>query len=65
MTSKLRSVFMGTPEFAVPSLRAVARATDLRFVVTQPDRPSGRGRRFEAPPLKPAAAELRVDGIQY
>ena len=64
MTSKLRSVFMGTPEFAVPSLSAVARATDLRLVVTQPDRPSGRGRRLEPPPIKRAAIELGVAVVQ-
>ena len=36
---------MGTPDFAVPSLRAVARACDLVTVVTQPDRPRGRGQK--------------------
>ncbi|MCK9461538.1 MAG: methionyl-tRNA formyltransferase [Proteobacteria bacterium] len=60
MSTKLRSIFMGTPDFAVPSLRAVAEATSLRLVVTQPDRPSGRGRRKEPPPVKRAAAELGV-----
>jgi len=64
MTSKLRSIFMGTPEFAVPSLRAVARATDLQLVVTQPDRPSGRGQRLEPPPIKRAAIELGIAVVQ-
>jgi methionyl-tRNA formyltransferase len=40
---KPRVVFMGTPEFSVPALRAVAAACDVVCVVTQPDRPKGRG----------------------
>jgi methionyl-tRNA formyltransferase len=64
MGAKLRSVFMGTPEFAVPSLRAAAAATDLRLVVSQPDRPAGRGLRLEPPPVKAAAAELGVEVVQ-
>ncbi len=40
---KPRVVFMGTPEFSVPALRAVAAACDVVLVVTQPDRPKGRG----------------------
>jgi len=39
-----RVVFMGTPDFALPALDAVARAADVVMVVTQPDRPAGRGR---------------------
>jgi methionyl-tRNA formyltransferase len=64
MTSKLRAIFMGTPEFAVPSLRALADAADLGLVVTQPDRPSGRGRRPDPPPVKRIAAELGVEILQ-
>jgi methionyl-tRNA formyltransferase len=41
---KPRVVFMGTPEFAVPALEAVARACEVALVVTPPDRPAGRGR---------------------
>lgn len=56
----LTVVFFGTPEFAVPPLRALA--ADPRFavtlVVTQPDRPAGRGRRLESPAVKRAAAAL-------
>jgi methionyl-tRNA formyltransferase len=51
---------MGTPEFAVPSLRAVARACDVVAVVTQPDRPKGRGLAL-AP--SPVAAEAAVLGL--
>jgi methionyl-tRNA formyltransferase len=64
VAAKLRAVFMGTPEFAVPSLRAVAEAAELALVVTQPDRPAGRGRRLEPPPVKTAALELGARLVQ-
>jgi len=41
---------MGTPEFALPALVALARATSLQAVVAQPDKPSGRGRGITSPP---------------
>ncbi len=49
-----RVVYFGTPAFAVPALQALAssRIVDLVGVVTQPDRPAGRGRRLQAPPVK-------------
>ncbi len=51
-----RVVFMGTPEFAVPSLEAlVAAGYDVVGVLTQPDRPAGRGRQIESSPVKHAA----------
>lgn len=49
---------MGTPEFAVPSLRALAAGCDVVRVVTQPDRPRGRGRVTSESPVAIAAAEL-------
>lgn len=56
----IRVVFFGSPEFAVPSLRSLA--SDVRFdvalVVTQPDRPAGRGRRTAEPAVKTAASSL-------
>ena len=53
-----RVVFMGTPEFSVPSLaKLVASNYDVVGVVTQPDRPSGRGRRLEPSPVKHFAVE--------
>jgi methionyl-tRNA formyltransferase len=60
--SKLRTLFFGTSEFAVPSLHVVAERTELRGVVTQPDRPSGRGLKLQPTPVKRAARErgLRV-----
>ncbi|HHP7234647.1 MAG TPA: methionyl-tRNA formyltransferase [Desulfobacterales bacterium] len=60
-----RIVFMGTPEFAVPSLAALHRSRhEVKLVVTQPDRPSGRGRQLKAPPVKQAAQRLGYEIIQ-
>jgi methionyl-tRNA formyltransferase len=64
VSERLVSVFMGTPRFAVPALEALAEASELRLVVTQPDRPAGRGRRLEPPPVKIAAEALEVEVIQ-
>jgi methionyl-tRNA formyltransferase len=55
----MRLVFLGTPEFAVPSLERVVEAGhDVLAVLTQPDRPSGRGQNPVAPPVKRAALRL-------
>lgn len=54
----LRIVFMGTPDFAVPSLAKLAENFIIAGVVSQPDRPSGRGRKLIAPPIKVATQEL-------
>ncbi len=64
MSRKLRAVFMGSPEFAVPSLHAVARRCELRAVVSQPDRPAGRGRKLKPPAVKVAAEALGVPVLQ-
>jgi methionyl-tRNA formyltransferase len=63
---RIRVVFFGTPEYAVPTLRALAVDPhfDLRLAVTQPDRPAGRGHRLLAPPVKSAAADLDATVIQ-
>lgn len=54
----MRLVFMGTPDFAVPCLEALrAAGHDIALVVTQPDRPKGRGRALAAPPIKLKALE--------
>lgn len=52
----MRIVFFGTAEFAVPALRAVA--PHVLLVVSQPDRPKGRGAQLQASPVKEAAVEL-------
>lgn len=54
----MRIVFMGTPQFAVPSLRAAAAEHDILRVITQPDRPAGRGRKITPPPVKQHAQQL-------
>jgi methionyl-tRNA formyltransferase len=56
---------MGTPDFAVPSLKALHQnGFDIPLVITQPDRPKGRGRQMVAPPVKTAAASLGLDIFQ-
>lgn len=56
----LRAAFMGSPDFAVPSLHAVARTCELQAVVCQPDRPAGRGRKLKPPAVKVAAEPMGV-----
>jgi methionyl-tRNA formyltransferase len=57
----LRVAFAGTPDFAVPTLRALADSPHtLVGVLTQPDRPAGRGREFKASPVKRLALELAL-----
>src|SRR5512147_1991580 len=59
-----RIVFMGSPDFALPTLRALANSYQVVGVVTQPDRQSGRGRELKAPPVKQLALELNLPVIQ-
>src|SRR5687767_12333232 len=55
----MRVVFMGSPEFAVPCLRAlVDGGHEVALVVSQPDKPAGRGGQLSAPAVKVAALEL-------
>ncbi len=65
--NKYRVVFMGTPDFAVPSLKVLAE--DARYeivgVVTQPDRPAGRGNRLTACPVKQFALERGLPVYQF
>ena len=62
----MRVVFAGTPEFAVPSFRAVAHSprAELVSVMTQPDRPSGRGRKVRCSPVKLQALERGIPVYQ-
>ncbi len=64
MSFRPRIVFFGTPEFAVPSLDALSREADVVLAVTQPDRPSGRGRKPKLPPVKAVAKRLGIEVIQ-
>ena len=55
---------MGSPDFALPTLRGLANAYDVVGVVTQPDRASGRGRELKSPPIKILAQELNLPIMQ-
>jgi methionyl-tRNA formyltransferase len=58
-------IFLGTPDFAVPSLRAlIAAGAPIRLVMTQPDRPSGRGRKVAQSPVKILAEEVGLPVYQ-
>jgi methionyl-tRNA formyltransferase len=61
----MRLIFCGTPQFAVPTLKALLHAGhDIQLVVTQPDRPSGRGMQLVAPPVKHTALEAGLPVVQ-
>jgi methionyl-tRNA formyltransferase len=62
----LRIVFCGTPEFAVPSLRRLAERPEfsIEAVITQPDRPRGRGQHVSSSPVKEAALEIGLHVYQ-
>jgi methionyl-tRNA formyltransferase len=54
----LRLVFFGTPEFAVPTLEALAREHEIALVVAQPDKPAGRGMKMHAPAVAVKARDM-------
>lgn len=60
----IRIVFMGSPDFALPSLQALAKHHHVVGVITQPDKPFGRGRELKSPPVKILAQELNIPTIQ-
>ncbi|MBI5182332.1 MAG: methionyl-tRNA formyltransferase [Nitrospirae bacterium] len=61
----MKIVFMGTPEFAVPSLNALLSSKkEIAAVVTQSDKPSGRGKRLMPPPVKAAALNSGIRVLQ-
>jgi methionyl-tRNA formyltransferase len=61
-----RVVFLGTPEFAVPSLNALIASPDIEvpLVITQPDRRAGRGKSLKSPPVKDTAEEHNLPVLQ-
>ena len=61
---KLRIIFMGTPEFAVPSLKKLCEVHEVVCVVTQPDRPKGRGQKLLPSPVKIFAEEKNIPVLQ-
>ncbi|MEM8862243.1 MAG: methionyl-tRNA formyltransferase [Chloroflexota bacterium] len=66
LEEKPKVVFMGTPDFAVPSLKALIDnpSVDVVGVVTQPDRPAGRGNKLKPPPVKVAAEAADIPVYQ-
>ncbi len=62
----MQIVFFGTPEFAVPTLEALINDKDIKVlaVVTQPDRPSGRGHKLQAPPVKLVCQKYNIPVYQ-
>lgn len=60
-----RVIFMGTPEFACPTLQALAdRGYEIPLVISQPDRPKGRGQKLMHPPVKERALSLSLPVLQ-
>jgi len=57
----LRALFFGTPEIAVPALEALHEVAEIAAVVSQPDRPAGRGLALRPPPVKQRALELGLE----
>ena len=63
---ELKIVFLGTPEFAVPSLKMLKQeGYNVIAAITQPDRPKGRGHKLVAPEVKLAAQQMGIPVIQY
>ena len=61
MKDKFTIIFMGTPDFAVPSLHLLSQeGYDIVLVVTQPDRPAGRGQQLRPSPVKVVAEDANV-----
>ena len=60
----MRIIFMGTPEFAVPCLKVLHETQEIICVVTQPDRPKGRGQKLQPSPVKIFAQENNLPILQ-
>lgn len=60
----MRVIFMGTPEFALPSLKILYETQEIVCVVTQPDRPKGRGQKLQPSPVKLFALEKNLPILQ-
>lgn len=61
---RFRTVFMGTPEFSVPCLAMLHRSCDVAAVVTQPDKPRGRGQKLQPSPVKAFAVQAGIPVYQ-
>lgn len=60
----MKVIFMGTPDFAVPTLEELAKEHDVKLVITQTDKPKGRGKSLTPPPVKVKAKELDIEVYQ-
>lgn len=61
----MRIVFFGSPASALPSLKKLLESNhSIEFIITQPDKPSGRGKKFSPPPVKKAALDLNIPVYQ-
>lgn len=60
----MKVIFMGTPDFAVKSLERLYENYEISAVVTQPDKPKGRGKKMVFPPVKEKAIELGIEVLQ-
>ncbi|MBF0908526.1 MAG: methionyl-tRNA formyltransferase, partial [Atopobium sp.] len=60
----MRVVFMGTPDFAVPSLKKLAYDHQVALVITRPDAVRGRGKTLESSPVKECAQELGLPVLE-
>ena len=60
----MRALFFGSPDFAVPCLRALNDIADIPLVIAQPDRPAGRGLKLKPPAVKTCALDLGLDVYQ-
>lgn len=61
----MRIVFFGSPASALPSLKKLIESNHIiEFIITQPDKPSGRGKKFSPPPVKKAALDLNIPVYQ-
>ena len=65
MPKTIRTIFLGTPDFALPSLQALCRDTDFEVVavITQPDMPVGRQQELQEPPVKTLAKQSKIKNI--
>ncbi|GIM27859.1 methionyl-tRNA formyltransferase [Clostridium polyendosporum] len=60
----MKIVFMGTPDFSVPSLKRLIEEYEVKAVFTQPDRPKGRGKKLAISPVKEVAVEYNIPVYQ-
>lgn len=60
----MRTIFMGTPDFAVPTLNNLIKNHEVLAVFTQPDKPKGRGQKMQPPPVKEVALKNNIPVYQ-